>query len=90
MSLGRGNLVSVRPIDTDPEVRRRQVAFYRGLSPEERVDAAVEIAELARSTTLAGITARHPELDDDGVKAELLVIMHGGLGRTAAGVALGR
>gem|GEM_PF-4844316 len=47
------------------------------------------MAELDRTTALAGIVARHPGLDADEVKAELLVILHDDLGRRASAVALG-
>ena len=65
------------------------MAFQRGLAPDEHAELAVEMAELVRTTALAGIVARHPDLDGDEVKAELLVILHDDLGRRASAVALG-
>ncbi len=80
----------MRLLDTDLDVRRRQLACYRGLAPERRIQLSVELSELARATALAGIVERHPELDDDGITARLLETMYGTLGREAAKAVLGR
>jgi hypothetical protein len=63
--------------DTAPEARRRQLAIYRSMSPERKVEIAFAMSEEAARLTIEGIKARHPTLDDDGVRRELLRILHG-------------
>jgi hypothetical protein len=63
--------------DTGPEARRRQLAVYRSMSPERKVEIAFAMSEEARQLTIAGIRARKPHLDDDGVRLELLRVLHG-------------
>ena len=62
--------------DTDPEIRRRQLDAYRGMTPERRVELAIEMSEEARAISLAGIRARHPELDEAGAREELLRMLY--------------
>jgi hypothetical protein len=63
--------------DTAPEARRRQLAVYRSMRPEQKVEIAFAMAEEARQLSIDGIRARQPHLDDDGVRRELLRLLHG-------------
>ena len=63
--------------DTAPEARRRQLAVYRSMSPERKVEIALAMSEEARQLSMDGIRARKPHLDDEGVRRELLRLLHG-------------
>lgn len=63
--------------DTAPEARRRQLAIYRSMSPEQRVEIAFAMSEEARQLAIDGIRARKPFLDEGGVRHELLRLLHG-------------
>lgn len=63
--------------DTAPEARRRQLAIYRSMSPERKVEIALAMSEEARQLSIDGIRARKPHLDDEGVRRELLRLLHG-------------
>jgi hypothetical protein len=62
--------------DTDPAVRRRQLEAYRRMTPQQRVELAFQMSEDLRAISLAGIRARHPELDEAAVAEELVRILH--------------
>lgn len=47
------------------------------MTGEQRVLAAMEMADEAREISLAGIRSRQPELDDEGVRLEWLRLLHG-------------
>lgn len=63
--------------DTTREADRHQAAVFAGLTGPERVAMAVQMAEEAKSVTLAGIRARHPDYGDDDVAREWLRLLHG-------------
>ena len=63
--------------DTAPEARRRQLAIYRAMPPEQKVEIAFAMSEEARQLSIDGIRARKPHLDDEGVRRELLRLLHG-------------
>jgi hypothetical protein len=66
----------VDPRDTDPEIRRRQLAAYRRMTPAQRVELAFEMSEEARAISLAGIRARNPHLDEAAARKELLRMLY--------------
>ena len=49
-------------LDTSPDARELQVATYRSMGAPRRLMAAIEMSEEARGISVAGISARHPEL----------------------------
>jgi hypothetical protein len=63
--------------DTAPDARRRQLAVYRSMSPALKVEIAFAMSEEVRQLSIDGIRARKPHLDDDGVRCELLRLLHG-------------
>jgi hypothetical protein len=63
--------------DTAPEVRRRQLEVYRGMSPARRVELALALSEEIRRVALGGIKQRDPSLGDEQVRAEWLRMLHG-------------
>lgn len=60
------------PRDTAREAHERQIEFYRGLAPAERVELLVRMSEDAREIAQAGIRARHPEYSGDEVRYAFL------------------
>ena len=63
--------------DTDPEIRRRQLAAYRQMSPEQRIEVALGLSEDIRRIALDGIRARNPAADEAQVQAEWLRMLFG-------------
>jgi hypothetical protein len=63
--------------DTSPRARRAQIATFAGLSGEERLCRAVEMAEQAKEVAMAGIRARDAGLSADEVTLEWIRILHG-------------
>jgi hypothetical protein len=59
---------SVIPRDTTIEAFRAQLAIYRCMSPEERLQRALEWSEEVRELGRAGIRLRHPEYSDQEVR----------------------
>lgn len=47
------------------------------MSGAERIEAAIEMSELAKEIALAGILARNPEFNEAQVKRAWFVILHG-------------
>ena len=54
-----------------------QLEIHRRLGEQGRFRLAVEMSETVRSFAKAGIRARHPELDQAGVDAELMRELYG-------------
>lgn len=50
-----------QPFDTSADAHARQTEIYRAMSGAERVAIAFRLSAAARSTTMAGIMARHPD-----------------------------
>lgn len=63
--------------DTSVAAHRAQMAAFGAMTGGERVELAVAMAEQAKAITLAGIRARHPDLDDAGVHRVWLRLLHG-------------
>ena len=64
-------------LDTAPEARRRQLAVYRAMTPQQRVELAVELSEAVRQIALDGIRRRHPDFDESQVHRHWLRLLHG-------------
>jgi hypothetical protein len=64
-------------LDTTDEALEVQRAAWRRAGPEGRVRIAFELSETSRRVALAGIAARHPELDASGHVAILIERLHG-------------
>jgi len=54
-----------------------QDSIHRRLTPAERLRMAMEMSELARSLTRAGLRNRKPELTEAELDDELLVQLYG-------------
>ena len=65
----------MRSPDTTLEARMVQLDAYRALSPQQRLDLAMQLSEDLMAITRSGIRDRHPTLDDTAVTRELLRIL---------------
>jgi len=54
-----------------------QIAAFRDMSPERRMEITAQMSEEIRSITRAGIVYRHPDYSPDEVSRELLSILFG-------------
>ena len=61
----------MRSADTDAEAHAVQLGVHRSLSPVERLEMAMTMSDDVVAMTVAGIRSRRPDLDADGVMAEL-------------------
>ena len=50
-----------RPLDTSSDMRARQIALYRAMTPEDRIRLADEMSTDVRELARAGTRARMPE-----------------------------
>ena len=61
----------MRSADTTAEAHALRLEVYRSLSPAERLEMAMTMSDDVMAMTVAGIRSRRPDLDADGVIAEL-------------------
>ncbi len=67
----------MRSRDTTPEAHAFQLAVYRRMTIDRRLELALEMSEAARRTSLDGIRARHPEYDEHTAVRALFHLVHG-------------
>lgn len=60
------------PRDTSDEAMGAQLESYRRMTPEARLQVALELTEMSRRLLADGIRARHPEYDDDQVRLAMI------------------
>lgn len=63
--------------DTTPDARDVQREVWRRLGPEGRVQLVLEMSDALRRLALAGITDRHPDLDERAVVRRYILDVHG-------------
>lgn len=61
----------MRSADTNAEAHAVQLGVYRSLSPATRLEMAMTMSDDVMAMTVAGIRSRRPDLEADGVIAEL-------------------
>ena len=49
------------PFDTAPEADQAQVEIFRRMTPERRLQAAIELSRTCRELLAEGVRSRHPE-----------------------------
>jgi hypothetical protein len=55
------------PADTTPEAARVQLEIIRRLSPERRMEMALEMSNFLRDVVAAGVRSRHPDYNEKQV-----------------------
>jgi hypothetical protein len=63
--------------DTSPAMREAQNQLYREIGPAGRARVAAEMSDMLRELASAGVRLRHPEYDDEQVRAEVLAVFYG-------------
>lgn len=66
-----------RPLDTTPAAWQAQLESLRAMSGSQRVGIALQLTELAREASRAGIRSRHPEYDEEEVRQAFFRMLHG-------------
>jgi hypothetical protein len=65
------------PFDTSPEAEAIQLEVFRRMTPAQRIEMALEMSESIRNVSLSGLRQRHPELNEQELRRELLRLMYG-------------
>lgn len=63
------------PADTHPEVARIQLAVYRRMSGEQRLEIALQMSDSVRRLVADGVRYRHPEWNEEQVQREVVRLM---------------
>lgn len=72
--------------DTSMAAQKAQYEVYRRMTPEKRVEVAVQMSEDARRITAAGLRARHPELSEVALDKRMLRVVLGDVLYAKAGI----
>jgi hypothetical protein len=67
----------MRPQDTSAEAHEVQLGIYRAMSPERRVEIALELSDGIRKVAIDGIRHRHPEYSDGEVRRAVVALIYG-------------
>jgi hypothetical protein len=65
------------PSDTSPKAAAIQREIFRRMTSAARLRLALEMSESIRDVALAGLRARHPELNANELSRELMRVMYG-------------
>jgi hypothetical protein len=65
-------MTAVPKTDTSPAAAAAQAAVLRGLSPERRLELAVEMSRTARALVCARLRSEHPDWSELQMNRELL------------------
>lgn len=60
------------PPDTAPEAALVQAAAFQRMSPERRLEIALQMSEDLRQLSAIGVRGRHPEYTDDQVRLAVI------------------
>lgn len=69
--------MNLHPMDTSPEVERRQADAHRALGPTGRVEMAVELSEAVRELRLAGLRSTFPKVPRRELVKRFISEVHG-------------
>jgi hypothetical protein len=64
--------IEVIPRDTRPEAAAVLFEIYRRMPPLRRFELALEMGEMARSLSDAGVRSRHPDYSDEQVRLAVI------------------
>lgn len=65
------------PADTTPEAARVQAEVFRRMSPERRLELALQMSDSLRATVAAGVRSRHPALTAEQVRLAVIRLLVG-------------
>lgn len=69
--------MNLHPMDTSPEVERRQAEAHAALGPTGRVKMAVELSEAVRELRLAGLRSTFPKVPRRELVKRFISEVHG-------------
>lgn len=58
--------------DTSWEAQQVQIEIFRRMGPEERLNKALELAEISRQLLAEGVRRRHPDYTDEEVRLAVI------------------
>ena len=61
--------------DTSPEAEAIQIEVFRRMSPERRLQAAIELAQMSRDLLTEGVRKRHPEYGEEEIRLAVIRIL---------------
>ena len=64
-------------LDTAPDIFLMQAAIYRRLGAQRRLELACQMSETVRDLARARIRAKHPDLDETGIREVLIWELYG-------------
>ena len=67
----------MRSADTSPEIHAMQIEIYRRMTPDRRLELAIEMTAEANAITYRSIHSRHPDYSADEVQLALLRLRFG-------------
>jgi hypothetical protein len=67
----------MRPVDTTPYAEEIQIEIFRRMTPEKRLEAAVNLAQTSRELLKEGVRRRHPEYGEDQVRLAVIRLVLG-------------
>ena len=68
---------SVRQSDTPPQVRERQLALFRAMSAQRRLEMAFSLSQTTREMALEGLRRRRPSATERELTLELARLLYG-------------
>jgi hypothetical protein len=60
------------PFDTTSRAEKIQLDVFRRMTPERRLEAAIQLAKTSRELLAQGVRKRHPEYGEDQVKLAVI------------------
>jgi hypothetical protein len=60
--------MEILPRDTTPEAARVQFDVFRRMSPERRLELALEMSRSLRQLVASGVRSRHPDYTEEQVR----------------------
>ena len=67
----------MRPVDTTPYAEEMQLEIFRRMTPEKRLEAAVNLAQTSRALLKEGVRRRHPEYGEEQVRLGVIRLVLG-------------
>ena len=70
-------MIAVTAQDTTTDALRVQATIHRRMTPEARVELAIQMSEDARAISAAGVRRLHPHWGEASVRREVLIRIYG-------------
>ncbi|TAK56059.1 MAG: hypothetical protein EPO24_11560 [Bacteroidetes bacterium] len=67
----------IRPLDTTPEAYELQLQIFKKMTPEERLQQAIELTQTCRRLMATGVKMRHPDYNDEQTRLAVIRLQLG-------------